>query len=140
MTDFEDIHTDNDQLLALNPALAAIVSPAKSAGKGSKWHNKPAKSLEGETFDSGKEADDALKFTQAVQAGFYRAYLHHVVVELPGGVKMELDHLVLNKKLQVEVYDSKLLDKATGKFICTPEWRNKKKQFEEIYGLKITLI
>ncbi|MDD5511385.1 MAG: hypothetical protein PHI12_11350 [Dehalococcoidales bacterium] len=139
MTELADIDLKNPDLLARNPVLQQLVGPP-AAGKGSKWHNKPATDLSGETYGSGREAEDARKFVQAVMAGEYLAYHHHLKVKLPGGVIMELDHVLINNKLQVEVFDTKLFDEKKQKFICTDKWRTKQRVFEDVFGIKIQLI
>jgi hypothetical protein len=140
MTDFADINTKNDDLVKRNPELAAYLGQGIRAKKPSKWHNIKENDPDGEVYDSGREASDAAKFKALVRSGEYLLYVHHMVVPLPGGVKIELDHFLLNRKLQPEVFDTKLFDEKTGKFICTPDWNNKRKQFEDLYGIKIKLI
>lgn len=140
MTGTNDIDTKNEELLALNPELGEFLGSGSSGRKPSKWHNIKQMDPSGETYGSGREADDALMFTKAVQSGEYLGYLHHFWVPLPGGIRMELDHVLINKQMQLEVFETKLFDKDTGKHICTRDWRNKQKIFEATYHIKIQLI
>jgi hypothetical protein len=142
MTDVQDIHTDNEELLRLNPELAGSLGPRP---KKSKYLNVRNTDPDGETYDSGIEADHARKFSLAVHAGEYLFYMHHVVFPLPGGIKIEIDHFLgkidkVNYKIVHECYDSKALDKQTGRHRFTPEWRNKQKLFEETYHIPIGTI
>lgn len=95
--------------------------------------------IDGERYGSKKEAKDAQNFSLAVRQGEYYLYIHHFIVKLPGSIKMELDHLLINNKLEIEVYETKALDKK-GKFRMTRDWRNKQKLFEATYGIKIKII
>jgi hypothetical protein len=141
MTNLKDIHSDNSELWELNPELAKLFNPQKQEHqKVPKFHNVITKDLNGETYGSGLEADHSAKFVQSVKSGENLVYVHHLVVNLPGGVKMELDHFIVNGKLQPEVYETKARNKKTGRLIMTRDWRNKQKQFEDIYGIKIQIL
>ncbi len=124
----------SDEVKALNPDMFPPVEK-----KPSKYRNVPVK-LDGMSFDSGKEAVDAGKFALGVRAGEWIAYLHHVRVKLPGNILMELDHVLINKQFEVEVYETKAFDKKTGKPIMTQDWKLKAKLFEATYEKKIQII
>jgi hypothetical protein len=128
---------NNPDLLKKNPELAGMLHAGEMPAKVSKFRNIRTKDPDGETYDSGREAADAVKFAQAVLAGEYLLYKHHLVVPLPGGIKIELDHFLINKKLQPEVFDTKSSD---GKATKTRDWINKKKLFESTYGIPIQII
>jgi hypothetical protein len=108
--------------------------------KPSKFRNIRTKDPDGETYDSGKEAEDARKFFQAVMAGEYLLYKHHLGVKLPSGNRMVLDHVLINKWMQLEVYDSKAFDKKTGKYLMTDDWRNKANEFKRAFNIEIKSI
>jgi hypothetical protein len=127
----------NPELLKNNPELAQLLSSGGMPASVSKYRNVRTKDPDGEVYDSGKEAADAVEFTRAVMAGEYVLYKHHVTVKLPGGIKMELDHFLVNNKLQLEIFDSKSSD---GKATKTRDWINKKKLFEATYGITIQII
>ena len=137
MTDVSDIHTENEDLLVRNPELATYLGKGAGPAKVNKFRNIKVKDPDGETYDSGKEAKDARDFTLAVRAGEYLLYKHHLVVPLPGGIQIELDHFLLNKKFQPEVFDTKSED---GKATKTRDWINKKKLFEDTYHICIKII
>jgi len=101
--------------------------------KPSKYRN-VRQTINGMTFDSKKEAEDAQNFMTAVWAGEYISYQHHVIFPLPGGINYEADHTLINKKLEVEVYDTKTLGTVTKEF------KLKAKLFREVYGRDIKLI
>jgi hypothetical protein len=126
-----DLSEVSSDVKRLNPEVFQVEEEPK---KRSKYYNVRQKAA-GMHFDSGKEAEDAQKFLMGVAAGEYIAYLHHVVVSLPGDIKMELDHLVINNRLEVEVFDSK-----GGKATLTRDWKNKAKLFRATYGKEIQII
>lgn len=121
-----DLSNLSDDFKRLNPGL---VQMAGEKNKPSKYRNVRT-TLNGMSFDSGKEAADAGNFQLGVQAGEWIAYLHHVRFPLPGGAYYEADHVLINTDLTVSVYDSK-----GG--IRTKEYRLKKKLFEEKYHKEI---
>lgn len=122
-----------------NSALQAELGEQNKARE-LKYHNHPTASLEGERFDSGKEAEDARNFTLAVRAGEYILYRHHVMIKLPSGNRLELDHVVIDNQMRVRIFDTKAQDKKTGKFLITREWKNKAKEFKAAYGFEIQII
>ena len=138
MTELADINFKNEDILKRNPELLQFVGSRPK--KPSKWHNIKHMDPDGEVYGSGREAEHARIFVKAVQSGEYIAYLHHLWVTLPGGIRIELDHVLINNKFQIEVFDSKLYDEHDQKFICTDKWRVKQKLFEGTYGIKIQLI
>jgi hypothetical protein len=121
-----DLSSVSEDVKRLNPDVFQEEKPKKR----SKYGN-----VRQGDFDSGKEAEDAYKFMMAVRAGEYVAYLHHVTVSLPGNIKMELDHLLINNQLEVEVFDSK-----GGHATLTRDWKNKAKLFKATYGKEIRVI
>jgi hypothetical protein len=133
VTNFEDINTTNTQLLDLNPELREMVGKVP---KRSKFGNR-RQIIDGEVYDSGKESSDAGKFKLGVRNGDYILYIHHFVVPLPGGYDIEIDHYLVNSKLQQEFYDSKSED---GKATVTRLWINKKKAFKAAYGFDIKIL
>jgi hypothetical protein len=133
------LHLDNEDFLKLNPELAPLVK-GTSSSKGNTRKNRIIKSLDGQNYGSGKEAEDALKFTQAVMAGEYFYYIHDMLITLPSGNKMRLDHVLINKKMQVEVYDTKAYDIIRQKFRCEDDWEVKAREFKTVYGFAIKLI
>jgi len=126
----------NEDVASRNPELAEEI---KNVAKPSKYHNVVTGDFSGERYGSKKEEQDAADFRMQVFAREIYAYIHHLVVDLPGGVKMELDHFIITKDLKIEVYETKALNKK-GKFIKTRDWRNKQKQFEDKYEIQIKLI
>jgi hypothetical protein len=130
MMDF-DLSNVSEDIKRLNPD---VFQQEEKPKKRSKYGNVGQDSA-GMHFDSGKEAEDAHKFMMAVRAGEYIAYLHHVTVSLPGNIKMELDHLLINNQLEVEVFDSK-----GGNATVTRDWKNKAKLFKATYGKEIGII
>ncbi len=99
--------------------------------KQSKYHN-VRQTLDGMSFDSGKEAVDAQNFMLAVRAGEYIAYLHHVRFSLAGGIVYEADHVLINNDLTVDVFDSK-----GSNAVITKEYRLKRKLFRDRYKKEI---
>jgi hypothetical protein len=141
ITDVGEWIKDHKHLVPINPELAKIAGAgAVTSVKPSKHRNIRTKDLDGETYDSGIEAADAANFVRAVNGGQYLLYKHHLTVKLPGGIRMQLDHFLINNKLQIEVYDSKAWDEKTGSYLITPDWRNKQKLFQETYGIEIKII
>lgn len=141
MTEISNINLQNDDLLKRNPELANMLGPTSSAGKKRSKHlNVIVKDPGGEVYDSGKEAADAANLALAVRSGEYLAYIHHLVVKLPSGNKLELDHVLINNMLQVEVFDSKAFDEKTQKYLSTPEWKAKAKEFKAKFGFEIKRI
>jgi hypothetical protein len=140
MTDLLDIAKwakGNPELLKRNPEIVQMLGNSEASVSVSKYRNVRTKDPDGEVYDSGKEAADAVKFSQAVRAGEYILYKHHVMINLPGSIKMELDHFLVNNQMQIEIYDSKSSD---GQATKTRDWVNKKKLFEATYGIKIGII
>jgi hypothetical protein len=143
MTDMLDVSRwakNNPDLIKRNPELNSLLHSGEMPAGVSKYRNVRTKDPDGEVYDSGKEAADAVKFAQAVKAGEYVLYAHHVRVTLPSGNKLELDHVLINNQFQVEVYDTKALDYKTGKYISTPDWKNKAKEFKAAFGIEIVPI
>jgi hypothetical protein len=138
MTDINDIHADNPELLNLNPELAKLVDPKKR--KISTRRNVMHFGPDGERYDSGLEAKHAQEFTLAVRSGEYVAYFHSLPVPLPGNQVLIIDHVLINKQFQLEVYDSKPYDEKTQRFRCEDDFIVKKKVFEDIYKKEIKLI
>ena len=122
-----DLSNMSDDVKLLNPELAKL-----EIKKPSKYRNVRA-SMDGMSFDSGKEATDARAYMVGVKNGVWIAYLHHVRFPLAGGTYYEADHVLINNDLTVSVCDSK-----GG--IRTKEYRLKKKLFEERYHKEITEI
>lgn len=129
MTDMADINIKNEELLERNPGLAELLKVAKKTK-----YNNTRYVIDGEVYDSGREAEHAGKFRAAVSAGVYLIYIHHFVVTLPGNIRMELDHFLVTDGLKIEVWDTKASD---GKATVTREWINKRKLFEATFGIKI---
>jgi hypothetical protein len=124
-----DLSQVGDEVRRLNPDVFQ-----EKPKKRSKYRNIRQEAA-GMHFDSGKEAEDAYKFMVGVRAGEYLVYLHHVTVSLPGNIKMELDHLLINNQLEIEVFDSK-----GGDATVTRDWKNKAKLFKATYGKEIRII
>jgi hypothetical protein len=136
--DLNEARRLNPDLDRHNPELPALMGP--SSKKPLKYRNKPTTDLDGEHYDSGLESKHARDFTLAVRAGEYVLYKHHVTFTLAGGVKIEVDHLVIDQQGKVHCFDSKALDKKTGKHRFHPGFKNKMKQFKEQTGIEIEII
>ncbi len=136
MADVREWIKNNPELLE-NPEISQLLGEGP---KVLKYRNKPTRELDGELYDSGKEAEDARKFVYGVMAGEYILYKHHVTVKLPSGSRLELDHLLVDNQFKVRVFDTKPFDVKSQKFRCTPEWKVKAREFEQHYGIKIELI
>ncbi len=124
-----DLSKVSPDIKDLNPHI--FNSPEEAPRKPSKYRNVRT-SMEGMSFDSGKESVDAQKFILGVRAGEWIAYLHHVRFSLPGGIHYEADHVLINNDLTVSVYDSK-----GGTGTITREYLLKKKLFKEKFGIEI---
>jgi hypothetical protein len=111
----------------------------KSTTPRNKYGNKPTLA-DGHLYDSGKQAADATKFKAAVRNGNFAAYFPDVRFNLPGGIVIEVDHVVINRDLTVYLYDTKAWDKKTGKFRITRDSRNKMKLFRATFGKEIEII
>ena len=143
MTDLLDVAMwakNNPDLMKNNPELQELVHSGEMPAAVSKFRNIRTKDPDGETYDSGKEAEDARKFAQAVMSGEYLLYKHHLRVKLPSGNVMVLDHFLVNKWMQIEVCDSKALDKKTGQYRMTADWKNKANEFKRAFGIEIKSI
>ena len=138
MTELSDINFNNPEILDRNPELNKLANP--KARKASTRHNIIHFGPDGEKYDSGIEAVHAGKFMAAVRSGEYLFYIHGMPVPLPGNQVIIIDHVLINKQFQTECYDSKPLDKRTGKFRCEDDFIVKKKVFEDLYKKEIKLI
>ena len=138
MTELNDINFKNQALIDLNPELSKLFDKAarKRSTRGNIIHLGP----DGEKYDSGIEAVHAGNFMAAVRSGEYLFYIHGMPVPLLGNQVIILDHVLINKRFEVEVYDSKPFDKRTGKFRCEDDFIVKKKVFEDLYKKEIKLI
>ncbi len=130
--DIRDLTKDmSDDVKRLNPELAAVMGGSSQGQRPSKYGNVRTE-MDGESFDSGKEATDAAKFKLAVRSGEYVAYFHHVRFPLQGGIWYEADHVLINNDLTVTVLDSK--------GVLTKEFKLKRKLFREKYHHDIQVI
>lgn len=138
LTDVANWAKNNPELIKLNPELASMVG--NTSINLSKHRNIRVTDPDGEKYDSGQEAADASRFVAGVRSGEFLMYKHHVPVSLPGGIRMVIDHIVVTKSFQVELYDTKAWDEKTQRYLVTPDWRNKQKLFQDTFGIKIGII
>ena len=138
MVRLDDLSQVGDAVKKLNPGIFQDVGEGVKK-KRNKYGNIRT-SMEGMSFDSGKESVDAGNFMLAVRGGAYIAYLHHVNVTLPSGNRLELDHLLIDKQMKVQIFDSKAWDVEKRKFIVTEAWKNKAREFKLAFGIEIQVI
>ena len=96
-----------------------------------KYNAKPT-TIDGIRFDSKKEARVYQDLVLQWKAGQIRYFVRQVPIDLPGGVKMRVDFLVMHNDGHEQWLDAK------GK--ATRDWLNKKKIAEAIYPIKIETI
>lgn len=116
----------SEDVRRLNPELDALVHK-----KPPKYHNRRTFAVD-RTFESGLEAVRAGELALLEREREIFCLCYQVVVPLPGGIKYVADFVYLDKQLQVHVEDAK--------GVRTADYKNKKKLFEERYGVKITEI
>lgn len=87
--------------------------------------------VSGIRFDSKKEANHFSLLKKAQKSGALKMFLRQVPFDLPGGAKYKLDFLEFWHE-EIIFTEIKGLDLPIG--------RLKRKQVEEIYGIKITII
>lgn len=103
----------------------------KSATKKSKY-NAIKTIVDGITFDSKKEAHYYSQLKVAKQNGDLVAFYMQVPFKLPGKTKYILDFL--------EIWKSDVIKHVDIKGFVTPIFALKKRQVEEIYGIKIEVV
>lgn len=84
-----------------------------------KYGNQKATTAQNESVDSQREARHIAEFRALGRAGAIVAYARQVEVWLPGGIKMVVDHLVMQPDGTWHFADSK--------GYTTRDWRNKQK-------------
>ena len=86
-------------------------------------------SVDGQTFDSKKEADYYCNLKIRLQAGDIKGFCLQPVFILAPGLKYKADFIVFNNDETAEIIDTKGFK--------TKEYITKKKVFEDKYNLKI---
>lgn len=115
----------NPALAARNPGLAFVVD---AAPKQSKYGNVRT-TYAGRVYDSEREAKRAGELDLLKRAGEIVAWFAQVPFELPGGVIYIADFVVVGKDWRAWVEDTK--------GFRTPEYKIKRRQFKEKYGIEI---
>ena len=100
----------------------------KNKGKRSKY-GAVKTSVDGQTFDSKKEADYYCDLNLRLQCGDIRGFCLQPVFILAPGLKYKADFIVFNNDGTSEIIDTKGFK--------TKEYIAKKKVFEDKYNLKI---
>ena len=116
------IRITEDQAIA-----AGLVSP-KKFGRPSKFKNKRVE-VDGIQFQSQREAARYGVLKMLRQAGHVDWFIMQTPFRMPGGIKYVADFLVVWADGRVTVEDAK--------GVRTQVYVNKKKQVEELYGVKI---
>lgn len=105
----------------------------------SKYHNARAE-FEGLRFQSGHERDVIANLVKAdAQHGIFGLRLQTIFL-LPGKTSYRADATYADLQdghLKFHVVDAKIWDEKKQKFIYPPEYRIKKRQMKEIYGVEI---
>ena len=129
----------SDQLAALQGRLREqIARPLEVRGeeivdrRRAKYRNMPT-DWQGQRFDSKRECEKYKEFKLQEIAGQIRAVIRQVSMPLPGTThRIRVDFLIVNNDGTNTWYDAKGFE--------TPQWRGKRKQVFDAYGITINLI
>jgi hypothetical protein len=116
----------------LPPAVEQAMKQAGVKPKPSKYRAVPTV-VDGIRFDSKAEAEYFKDLKWRVKEGWFTYILRQIPFDLPGGYKHRVDFMAVTDcghgEMNIEYYEVKGKDIGTGKM--------KRKQVEEIYGVKI---
>lgn len=99
---------------------------------GLKYHNHRVQ-WQGEEFDSKRELDTYHALEAARVAGQFRAVVRQVSMRLPGTKRrMRIDFMVVEPNGSIRWLDAK--------GYATPEWKLKRDQVEQAYGISIETV
>lgn len=110
----------------------ALITRQKIPAKENKYHAKQCV-IDGFTFPSIAEGDYYKILLFEKKVGLVTYFLRQVPFHLPGNIVMRIDYLIFYPNDSYRYRDVKGAEP-------TREWINKRKQVEQLYGIKIDII